>query len=49
MRRPIIFIVALVAFYAVYWAIQPTCRAGEVRVRGLFNTACVVGHGGRIP
>lgn len=28
----------------IYWSAQPTCDPGEVRVRGFFMTACVVGH-----
>lgn len=28
----------------IYWSLQPTCGDGEVRVRGFFMTACVIGH-----
>jgi hypothetical protein len=37
-------LIALIVYGVAYWSLQPTCESGEVRVRGVFMTACVAGH-----
>lgn len=49
MNGKTLILAGILAYVALWWAAQPTCHTGEVRVRGVFMTACVAGHGGRIP
>lgn len=47
--KTLILAAILIMVACLYWSLQPTCRDGEVRVKGVFMTACVVGHGWRMP
>ncbi len=38
-------LMAVAAAVAIaFYTLQPSCGPNEVRVRGLYGTACVVGH-----